>query len=233
MIVNQMKNNTVIVEFNGLPGLGKTTVAEFLIKRLNEKGYKTVNRYYRRNILYTLHHPFPELFNLSLYRLVKSYSAMIPPINTKRTHVHWINFYVQKYLAIQKYSDADFAIIDEAIIQFWVAIAFQDRMPKSKLVESIISKIKQLGIQFIRVDCIHHIDEAADRIISRPQKGMMLENLPPQELKRTLEVEAYNFDYLRSVFSQIFEGQQVITIDTLSTPEENVKIIEEVLLHRR
>lgn len=220
------KKNTVIVEFNGLPGLGKTTVANELINYLNAKGYKIVTRQYRKNLFYTLHHPFPELFSPSLYRLVKSYSRIIPPKRKKRTHEHWINFYVQKYLAINNYSGADFAIIDEAIIQFWVAMAFQDRMPESEKAEAVVKKIKSMGIKFVRVDCVNDVAESAKRIKSRPSRGLVFESMQHDELVRTLKVEAANFDYLRSVFSKVYENQRVITIDTIHTsPKGNAQII--------
>ena len=35
-------NKPIIVEFNGLPGLGKTTVATSLIEELRLSGYKTI-----------------------------------------------------------------------------------------------------------------------------------------------------------------------------------------------
>ncbi len=228
-----MAKGTVIVEFNGLPGLGKTTVANILIDELNKLGYKTVNGKYRRNIFYTLHHPFPELYSLKLYRLVSSYAKSIPPRGRKRTHVHWTNFYACKYESIVKYSGADFAIVDEAIIQFLGAMAFQDRMPVSDKATAIADRLKSMGIKFVRVDCVNHIEESARRIMSRPSRGLVFESMQQDELLRTLEVEAANLEYMRSVFSKVYEDQLVITIDTLDAPEKNARIIMDNLLNSR
>lgn len=220
-----MAKETIIVEFNGLPGLGKTTVADLLMAELNDRGYKTVSGKYRRNKFYTLHHPVPELYNLKLYKLVSVFAKSIPPKGRKRTHVHWTNFYARKYESIVKYSGADFAIVDEAIVQFLVAMAFQDRIPVSEKAEDVVVKLKSLGIKFVRVDCVNHVEEAARRIMSRPSRGLVFESMGQDELLKTLEVEAANFEYLRSVFSNVYQNQKVITIDTLEDPETNVQKI--------
>lgn len=224
-------NKPIIVEFNGLPGLGKTTVATSLIEELKQQGYKTIKNY-RHNIFYTLHHPFPELYSPSLYRFVREYADMIPPKGTKRTHVHWTNFYAQKYESILKHNVADFVIIDEGIIQFLVAMAFQDKMPESDKAEAIVRKLKTRGVRFVRVDCVNDVDTSAARIMSRPSRGLVFESMQHDELLRTLEAEAFNFEYLRTVFSKIYGNQLAITIDTVkSNPIDNAKTIIKKLLN--
>lgn len=220
---------SIIVEFNDLPGLGKTTVAASLIEELKQQGYKIIKNY-RRNVFYTLHHPFPELYSPSLYRFVKAYADMIHPKVKKRTHVHWTNFYAQKYESILKHNVADFVIIDEGIIQFLVAMAFQDKLPISDKADAIVEKLEALGICFVRVDCVNHIEESANRIMSRPSRGLVFESMQRDELLRTLETEASDFEYLRSVFSKIYENQLVITIDTQLDPRQNAVIIKETLV---
>ena len=100
-------------------------------------------------------------------------------------------------------------------------MAFQDRMPVSEKADAIVEKLKSLGIKFVRVDCVNHIEESAQRIMSRPSRGLVFESMQREELIKTLEVEAYNFEYLRSVFSKIYDDQLVITIDTQLNPQEN------------
>lgn len=221
---------TIIVEFNGLTGLGKTSVAKVLIEELNKQGYKTVDRYYRYIFLHSMHHPFPELFSPRLYWLVKSFAnSLFPP--KKRSHVEKISYFAQKYKSIEKHSHVDFAIIDEAIIQFFAAIAFSDRIPVSTKVDAIVKKLKKMNISFVRVDCVPNIDEAEKRIMSRPSKGLNVERMQKGDRLKKLETEAANINYLRSVFSKIYEDQQVITIDTTTAnPIENAQIVLEYIL---
>lgn len=219
----------IIVEFNGLPGLGKTTVSKLLIDELNREGYTTI-RNYRRNVFHTLHHPFPELYNLKLFRLVSAYAKSIPPVGTRRTHVHWTNFYAQKYESIMKDCNVDFAIIDEGIIQFFQAMAYDDNLPESSLVDSIVMELKLKGIQFIRVDLVNNVEIAARRVLSRPSRGLAYESMKQDELFSTLRTEAANFEYLRSVFSKVYKDQVVITINTLDDPERNANLIKESLI---
>lgn len=221
---------TIIVEFNGLTGLGKTSVTKVLIEELNKLGYKTVDRYYRYTFLHSMRHPFPELFSPRLYWLVKSFAkSLLPP--KKRSHIEKISYFAQKYKSIEKHSHVDFAIIDEAIIQFFAAIAFSDRIPVSTKVDAIVKKLKKMNISFVRVDCVPNIDEAEKRIMSRPSKRLKVERMQKSDRLQKLEAEAANINYLRTVFSKVYEDQQVITIDTTTAnPIENAQIVLEKIL---
>ena len=222
------KKKTIIVEFNGLAGLGKTTIANILRDELCKDGYTVIGKY--RHSKFHSNHPLlciPYSFNL--YRKVKKYADTIVPYIKNRKYVHWTNHYVRMYKTIVKYSDADFAIIDEAIIQFIVAMGLNDRFPQSDLMDAVVKKIKSMGVSFIRVDCDNNIEAAYERIKSRPPKGMYYENWPKEELMSQLQVETYNFEYLRTVFSRVYPEQLVISIDTQDSPLENARKIKEII----
>lgn len=226
------KAGPCVVEFNGLPGLGKTTVANILIDDLRKDGLMVVNRKYDKNIIWKVLAHFPKLYSPSLYRIVAKYAKTIPSKGNKRTHVDWTNRYAFKYHLINKQNEIDYAIVDEGIIQFLVAMGFQDRMPESDKAVAIVKKIKELGIQFVRVDCVNHVEEAASRIMSRPSRGLVFENMKRDELVTTLETESLNFDYLRKVFSIVYNNQIVIEIDTKKDPYENAMKIKEIIVKK-
>lgn len=219
------RKTPVIIEFNGLPGLGKTTVVNALIKELRSHGYKVVDRQYRTNRLQTTRKPMPEFFSLSLYRLVRSYSHIIPPIGPKQRYVNWTNFYAWKYNSIIKRGNLDYAVVDEGIIQFFVSMARAEKMPESVLVDKVVLKLKSLGISFVRVDCENHVEEACLRVMSRPARGLAFERMSKEELFQSMSNWAYNIDYLRSVFSRIYDNQLVIPIDTKDPVDYNVQMI--------
>lgn len=222
---------TIIVEFNGLTGLGKTTVAKALIDELTKQGSRVIDKSYRYCYFHSMHHPFPELFSPHLYWLVESFARSLTP-QKKRSHVNKISYYAQKYKSIIKHSHADFAIIDEAIIQFFAAIAFNDIIPVSEKVDVIIKKLKKLNIDFIRVDCVPNVIEAEKRIMSRPSKKLKVERMPKDDRLHKLETEAANIDYLRSVFSKVYKNQHVITIDTTKTsPLDNARVVMDFILN--
>lgn len=221
----EKRKTPVIIEFNGLPGLGKTTVANALIKELINHGYKVVDRQYRTSRLQTTRKPMPELFCLSLYRLVRAYSYIIPPIGPKQRYVNWTNFYAWKYNSIIKRGNIDFAVVDEGIIQFFVSMARSEKMPESELLDQVVLKLKTLGVCFVRIDCKNHVDEACSRVLSRPARGLAFERMSNEELFQSMSNWAYNIEYLRSVFSRIFDNQIAISIDTKDSVDNNVQMI--------
>lgn len=220
----EKQRTPVIIEFNGLPGLGKTTVANALINELLNNGYKVVDRQYRSNRFQTTRRPFPELFNLDLYRRVVTYSKIIPPLGPKNKYLNWTNFYAWKYKSI-RCNNIDFAVVDEGIIQFFVSMARAEKMPESVLVDKVVLKLKSLGISFVRVDCENHVEEACLRVMSRPARGLSFERMSKEELYQSMSNWAYNIDYIRSVFSRIYDNQLVIPIDTKDPVDYNVQKI--------
>lgn len=220
---------TLIVEFNGLPGLGKTTVAEALIKELTDSGFKVVDGKYRSCRWQTLRSPLPELFNLKLYKLVASYARSIPPEYSHRSHLNWTNYYAWKYKDIVRHCNAEFAIVDEGIIQFFASIAHPDRMPETELVHKIANELKRIGIHFVRVDCINHTEEAIKRVLTRPSRGLSFERMDRDSLNQAMGNWAANLDYLRTVFSSVFGKHTAITIDTHNSVAENVNRIKEII----
>ena len=229
-IESNRRKTPCIVEFNGLPGLGKTTVAKLLIEELRKEGYKVIDRKYNKNTLWKILAHFPKLFSISLYKTVVEYANTIPSKGNKRSHVDWTNRYALKYYLVNKLRWLDYAIVDEGIIQFLVAMGFQDRMPQTDKAEAIVRKVKDLGIQFIRVDCVNHVEESAKRIISRPSRGLVFEKMNKDELMTTLKTESSNFEYLRRVFSKVYSKQIVIEIDTKENPHKNAMIIREAIV---
>lgn len=224
-----MKKKTVIVEFNGLAGLGKTTVANILKDELRKDGYDVIGNY-RHSFLHSLHPFFCVPYSLSLYSTVKRYADSIVPYKKDRVYTHWTNHFVRMYKSIEKHSDADFAIIDEAIIQFLVAMGFDDELPQSELLNAVVKKIKLMGVSFVRVDCENNIKASCERIKARPPKGMYYECWPQKEMEAQLQVEAQNFETLRNVFSKVYSDQIVIPIDTMRDAKDNARIIKEVIL---
>lgn len=222
------EKKTIIVEFNGLAGLGKTTVANTLMNYLSEDGYSIIGKY-RHSILQSKRPLFCIPYSFSLYKKVKRYADSIEPYRNNRKYTHWTNHYVRMYKSIDKYSSADFAIIDEAIIQFLVAMGFNDYFHPSKLLYDMVNKIKSMGVSFVRVDCENHVEVACKRIQSRPPKGMYYENWTKEEILSQLQAESNNFTVLRSAFSKVYPEQAVINIDTLDSPERNARKIKEII----
>lgn len=219
----------IIIEFNGLPGTGKSTIVECLDKELKSRGYNVIRRYSHR-FWHKYHFTILSAFyNLKLFKLVRSYSSDIVPL-VKKLHVGNVVWYVRMYKNIEKYTHADFSLIDQGIIQDLATIAWREPLPCNEKLGKVISEIKKMGIRFVRVDCKNDIELSMDRVVSRTHIGHEFEILSNVELKTALSIQADNFSYIRSVFSQIMQDQIVVEIDTSVLPEENaIKIINTII----
>lgn len=224
--------NTIIIEFNGLPGSGKTTISKELKKILESNGYSVVTNYFR---FYWNRFPFKILtipYSLKLYTLARDYSRSILPMR-KRTHLHKIVYWFRMYKQIIKYSSADFALIDQAFIQDLVSIAWLDAIPHSNKCDAIVKFLKEEEINFIRVDCANNMELSVNRIKERPQIGHLFESIDDVELYGILKIQSHNFDYVRETFSQILKNQYIIKIDTKLSPQLNAQIIKDFITDNR
>lgn len=222
-------NKTIIVEFNGLPGSGKTTISKLLKKKLEDSGHSVITQYFR---YYWQRYTIPFLiipYCPKLYKKVRAYSETILPVQ-KRTHMHSFVYFLRMYNQIKKYSKADFALIDQAFIQDSVSLGWLDPMPHSEKYEAIVNELKIRNVEFIRVDCVNNINLSMERIKKRPQIGHFFESINNSQLEEILKIQSNNFDYIRDVFSSVFDNQTIIEIDTQLSPEINAEIIKEKII---
>lgn len=226
-----INNKPIILEFNGLPGTGKSTIANILRVLLEEEGYTVTRGYYHR-VWEKYHYPFLIIpYSFSLYRFICHFSDSIVPYR-KRTHQTGVMYYTRAYKKAKDFCKADFIIIDQGVIQDLSTIAWLDRLqPYNKsLLLKVLNRINKLGVVFHRVDCISNVGLSMERINSRPQKNHYFERLSTDELKDALLIQAHNFDYIRKACSEAFPEQQIIQIDTGIPPKENAIQIKNFIL---
>ncbi len=222
------KRAPIILEFNGIPGTGKTTIANELSKLLEHEGFSVKLMYYHR-IWERYHYPFLIIpFSPHLYKLVCMFSNSIKPFR-KRTHQSSVLFFVRNYIKAQKYCDSDFLLIDQGIVQDLNTIAWLDRLLdfNKKKLSTVIEAIKKKGVLFHRIDCLNNIELSMERIKKRPPKNHYFEDIPSEQLNEALLTQSANFNYIRSICNEVLTNQKVITIDTSLLPKENALIIKD------
>lgn len=223
--------NTIIIEFNGLPGTGKSTIVNELKRLLEKDGYRVEKGYYHR-IWEKFHYPFIIIpFCVTLYLKICRFSNSLKP-RKYRTHQSGVVYYTRSYLKANKYCSSDFILIDQGIIQDIVTIAWLDKILPDDIspLSSVIMKIKKMNVKFLRVDCDNNIDLSEKRIIERPSKNHLFESFNSKSLRKALETQGDNFEIVRSLFNKYEVNPLSINIDTSVNPNENAIKIKKTIL---
>lgn len=212
-----------IIEFNGLPGTGKTTIADALILRLQQKGKKCIKAMpdsgLAESMLFSLRHPSC----LILVRLLRRLQKENQSFSQKFSSAYLVLHYYQMYLKCKCSDSADFLVIDQGILQAIISMAHLSRMSSSATLTKISETILN-GVDFLEVDCMINEDVAFNRIRKRKSAGSRLENLDDDSLIYAYRVQSANFSVVRGAFTND-SAQNIISLDTSNTVSDNVSYI--------
>ncbi|MEN6460260.1 MAG: hypothetical protein ABFC94_02675 [Syntrophomonas sp.] len=158
----------IIIEFFGLPGSGKTTLANMFADKLEQSGYSIQKSIYRINnecntiarlliktyttLCFTLNN-FPFIYNLFSF----IYEEKNIFRNLKDIIKQWINIcFVLNY--INKGNETDIVIADQGVIQAAISISFYHKnIDLNSIIKRLISQISKNQV-FIYV----HVDIEKD-----------------------------------------------------------------------
>lgn len=222
-----MEQNTVrpiIVEFNGLPGSGKSTTAEFLKDSLEKKGVKVLTRYVKRTIdnrAYTLL-VRPKYWKGAL--LLIKYCKHLP-LRERVFYTFSILGFSRMYADFVEDNQSGVLLIDQGIVQSFISISFNGYLHKIEDIKKILQAICFEKLPIIVVNCDISIQESSRRIVSRPPKHCRVEILHEDERQEILWTQKNNFDVIRKVVSDPELGIRLINVDTLHRIEDNVYLI--------
>ena len=216
----------MIIEFNGLPGTGKTTVGKELNKVFLEKGYTCFFSYnIPKNIIARY---ISYIFDGSLYLyylgliFAKKLTGSFRKENLQIPLI--LVYFYQMYKNFQYYNPHKVLIIDQGIVQGIISIAHTDKMAEDKSLKKIFNFFSKKGISLYSVNCLCDVELSKERIRGRNTTGGRLDVVSDDELIKALDVQAENFDFIRNCANDLFK---CVDIDTAISPELNaVKIFE-------
>jgi RecA/RadA recombinase len=211
----------VIIEFNGLPGSGKTTIADALQVELQKHGITTCRYYFRTHLFKStrLLYFFPQYWKYlkvgALYAKLLNDRAYMPRI-LSMTH------YIRMYREFTKDSPKNLMIVDQGIIQSFISLGHKKVLPESDKLTELIDTMHLNDVPLIMVNCHVRKEISNARIVSRPSNGCRVEKMTDEDRRRTLEMQINNFAFIRTKVKRIYPN--LIFLDINSEEPINISV---------
>lgn len=214
----------LIIEFNGLPGSGKSSIAQRVVKELEAEGIRCL-RLYNRTKLYR-HHRVSLLrpYCLKLYHVLTQYSGLLCPQSRKYAKLS-AAYYLRMYVDFLKDKPSSVLVVDQGILQAFLSLGYTDVMPDSDYLRDAFEIIKRVGNNMMVVNCSCPEDETMARIHGRKPNGARVHAMEEKELQDTLHTQTGNLDLLRSLSKSVLNYSKFVDLNTLGSIETNVDII--------
>lgn len=220
-----------IIEFNGLPGCGKSTLCDEIISDFNEKNIislRDVINYNSSNstknfinLMKILFNYKLILFNLAVLKFSLSYGF---DFNRLIFAARLIKLNGNLYYYSKKNPNL-IAILDEGYIQYITSIPHTIELNISDDLKKMIKYIRSKhSFKFIHCE----IDEETNylRLFNRDNVARRFDSLSESELSETLMMKYRNIHTIRFLIDKEKDGVQ---IDTSKTIDTNVRYINNIL----
>jgi thymidylate kinase len=188
-----LNSQPLLIEFIGLPGAGKTTIAQVAIQNLNASGYRCFG-------LSTLDKPetkekvkggilskFRTIIQFILSCFIYPRIAMdairfvmqVKPVSLNNIQRYILLMARLKFFGSLMDEDLDFIILDQGLIQYIWSIAVSGERPtdNSYLEKLVNSLLVEMPLFVIMVDI--ETELAIKRIINRPTMRSRFDRMPP------------------------------------------------------
>jgi len=215
-----------VIELSGLPGCGKTTLVEGIIR--NFEGCRILTRYDIRSKETKRGKRFLEMicsfFDL---RHLKTNAFITYYFFSYKTSLERLRFMIRfiifnKTLLMQiKKKEADYLILDEGIIQLVTSIPHEQIIIENKAFIKLIKHLKKLYAGTLFLNCMIDNEKSIAQIRHRNSKNNRFDRMPNEKLKRTIETKSMNLALVQKLFKEDLQ-----TFDVDMKEYEVCKIIE-------
>lgn len=215
----------IIVEFNGCPGIGKSTVAQELERLAQIEGtpcYRSFSRssFNKRavSLLFS-----KELFYLFIPSLLFAFRFRS---NKERfRYVLGLMMICRQYRHFLADKKCGVLVLDQGVVQDFISIAYADRIHGTKRgIIRIWKAIVKQGICFARVDCDAPEEKVFERLRTRKNGKSRIEKNDDSVVKDLLALQQENLCFVRDTLDQE-SGSIRISIDTNISPKENAELL--------
>lgn len=218
----------VIIEFNGLPGSGKTTIALQLYEELIKYGNHVLdfNEYFfknKRNKILIIKALF-QIRGIHVRYLLKILGLIqirnkIELKKVKMVISAFLHFLIYNYCV--KIGNYQYIILDQGIVQNWVSFFYDTLISDTKTVKEIYQDIFKSYPYFYMINSEVNTETILSRLKYREHGTSRLDRLCDKDLGNIIEIQRNNFYTMRKT-NEILKS---VEIDTKQDPIVNVKKI--------
>lgn len=231
-----MKNKLILLEFNGIPGSGKTTLSNRMIANMKDMNY-TIESYHRvikkptrKNLRHLTRYLFsikPSSFKLGYFVVMYLFTNKIFNQENWRRVISLIilfDLYQKKSLE----NNDEVIVVDQGIIQQMISMLYKSELIDDKYVKKIIkyTKKKDLGVCIINVDT--DVKESFDRLSQRKGNISRIQTLSNEMAINTLNTQQNNLCKIRKIINEI--DLESIDINTKESIDKNVLLLENYIM---
>lgn len=222
--MEKISRKPIVIEFNGLPGSGKTTtlvtmrglLKKYEVIELSGDSVRT-NKWTYQEIMGS------KEIRKVFFSFLKAF-FLIHPITwerwklTKRTFGYWYG--IQKS-SVTHHGKPRICILDEGIIQGFVSMAYKGTIRDKAVFLDCIKSIMESLDNVICVNCITDVNVSKERMRARKNKWSRLDAIQDdEELLKALLVQKKQFEAIRKKAISLS-----ISIDMNDSAEQNAKKI--------
>jgi thymidylate kinase len=218
----------MIIEFVGLPGCGKSTLAELVISAMQPNSVILQRKDLTKNMYRMMAHPILIPFYVGYYLVLPKYwrikkniikFAAQYPLNKTRViviiHLFWLYEQFQKH-----FNDNKIFILDEGFIQFVSAIPHSILMKDNGLLKNLINELSSITNDTLFIDCNLDIKENINRLRKRNRQDQFNRLKDDIDLETLLLTKKSNLVLLINKITI-----KKISIDMSNSLENNASII--------
>jgi nucleoside-triphosphatase THEP1 len=196
-----------LIEFNGLPGCGKTTIVESMFKMFNDNNIKAlgIKEVYfwgenqEKTRVITM---FKALFSLKYIKVnligIQFFSCYKFKISRIKYLLRLIklNYQIDRVL---KNKSCDLIILEEGILQYIASISHVDLENDKEILEKLLAMVLKRFEKLLIVNCNLDYESLIHRIKHRNQVGHRFDSMDENILLESLKLNLENIEKIREI----------------------------------
>lgn len=233
-----MRKKTLYLEFNGVPGCGKSTLCKALLNELSKYNF----RYYDYQKLFSNFiskktwriHAIFMLLNPNGIRVLYNTNKALSKLKPSKNNRKFVPYLILTQLLIiyfgKKYPDS-ILVSDEGVIQYIISTMYDQRISNVDNLDCTLAVILSMNnyVDMLMINIETGLELARSRIQARKNGESRLDFLDNNKLESILDIQIANFILIRERMSYLAH----IDINASSSIENNVNILLSKVMMRQ